>query len=211
MSADLLRRLIEAGTPAELVAEVAMLAGDAAALERRRAADRARQQSLRDEKASHDVTLRHVTSRDTADVTGPGSLDKESPQTPKEIKPSREVNTLPACATLDLPEGVSDEMWGQYRAMRQKIRKPLSPHAEQLALKHLRQFAEDGHPPGPIIEAAIVGSYQGLFPPKGSKNGQHRKPDHEWGSTVAAAQSLIADLSGGQGTGSADRPPGAGH
>jgi hypothetical protein len=33
MSADLIRRLIEAGTPAELVADVAMMCGEVAALE----------------------------------------------------------------------------------------------------------------------------------------------------------------------------------
>lgn len=58
MSADLLRRLIEAGTPAELVAEVALLVGEVGALERRRKSDRQRQ-----------ANRRHVTSRDNADVT----------------------------------------------------------------------------------------------------------------------------------------------
>jgi hypothetical protein len=58
MSADLLRRLIEAGTPADLIAEVAMLVGEVGALERRRKSDRERQ-----------ANRRHVTSRDTTDVT----------------------------------------------------------------------------------------------------------------------------------------------
>lgn len=83
MSAELLKRLIEAGTPAELVAEVAMLVGEVGALDRRRRSDRERQANLR----------RNVTSRDTDDVTlQPGQdvtpcLDKEIPHTPKEIKP----------------------------------------------------------------------------------------------------------------------------
>jgi len=83
MSGDLLRRLIEAGTPAELIAEVAMLAGEVAALEKRRKSDRERQ-----------AHRRNVTSRDTADVTLQSgqsvtpALDKVSPQTPQQTKPT---------------------------------------------------------------------------------------------------------------------------
>lgn len=80
MSADLLRRLIEAGTPAELIAEVAMLAGEVSALEKRRAADRARQQAHR-ERASRDITLCHVPSRDV-------TAKKKSPPDPQKEKPT---------------------------------------------------------------------------------------------------------------------------
>ncbi|WP_156353154.1 MULTISPECIES: hypothetical protein [unclassified Sphingomonas] len=58
---DLIARLIAAGTPADLIAEVAMLAAraevDREAIETRRAKDRDRQ-----------AARRHVTSRDIADV-----------------------------------------------------------------------------------------------------------------------------------------------
>jgi hypothetical protein len=80
MSAELLKKLIEAGTPAELVAEVAMLVGEVGALERRRKCDRERQ-----------YNRRHVTSRDTTDVTlqpVTPAPNKERPQTPKEINPT---------------------------------------------------------------------------------------------------------------------------
>jgi hypothetical protein len=83
VSADLIRRLIEAGTPAELVADVAMMCGEVAALERRRQSDRERQ-----------ANRRHVTSRDTEDVTlqlgqdVTPSLDKTDPHTPKKTKPN---------------------------------------------------------------------------------------------------------------------------
>ncbi|RVT90136.1 hypothetical protein [Sphingomonas crocodyli] len=67
MSADLLRRLIEGGTPVALIAEVAQALGEAAAnqrnLDRRRAADAARQRARRDrekEAASCDATLGQV-------------------------------------------------------------------------------------------------------------------------------------------------------
>lgn len=86
MSADLIARLIEAGTPAALVAEVAMLAAraeaDKEAIKSRREKDRERQAALRN----------NVMSRDTADTTLQAdagvSLDKEiPPRPPKEINP----------------------------------------------------------------------------------------------------------------------------
>ena len=85
MSADLLQRLIESGTPAALVAEVALEFGRAQ-VEREILAKR--RQSERDRKArSRSVTGSHVTERDTADNP---SLDKEiPPRPPKEINPIR--------------------------------------------------------------------------------------------------------------------------
>jgi len=66
---DLLTRLIEAGTPARLVAEVAMELGRAQgerdALDRRRANDRDRQNAKR----AKDKVECHVTSRDVTCVT----------------------------------------------------------------------------------------------------------------------------------------------
>jgi hypothetical protein len=58
MGVELLQKLIEAGTPAELIAEVALLIGEVGVLERRRKSDRERQ-----------FNRRHVMSRDNAEVT----------------------------------------------------------------------------------------------------------------------------------------------
>lgn len=70
---DLIARLFAAGTPPELVAEVAMelgrLNGERDALDRRRAADAARQQERRDRIKANGVDS-HVTSRDVTDITG---------------------------------------------------------------------------------------------------------------------------------------------
>jgi hypothetical protein len=92
MNANLLARLIAAGTPAELVAEVALELGKAAASEdalaRRRAADAQRQLKKRhreaEERMSRDVTCGSVTARDTADAIPP---NKKAPHTPKELTP----------------------------------------------------------------------------------------------------------------------------
>lgn len=93
---SLLARLIEAGTPAELVAEVARELARAEvaqeALESRRSKDRDRQSRRRG----------HVMSRDNADFTQPPtpSLSPQTPQThphPRENKtPARKGHRLPA-------------------------------------------------------------------------------------------------------------------
>ena len=57
---SLIARLIEAGTPADLIEEVAMLLAEQKALEKRRANDRQRQQERRYRASGH-VTSRDVT------------------------------------------------------------------------------------------------------------------------------------------------------
>lgn len=201
MSVDpaLLRALQAAGGTMDMV--IAIVEADAALDEERkakkRAGNRERQKRFRDAHNA-DNALHGVTERDGRDAP----LDKKSPQTPKELIP-REIDILPAREDLDLPEGVSFDLWGQYRAMRKKIRKPLTANAERLALKHLRKFAEDGHPPGEIVEAAIVGSYQGLFAPKAQKNGQRSNGnEHPLGRTGAALDRVLDDMGGDDWTGS---------
>jgi hypothetical protein len=88
----LIARLIAAGTPADLIEEVAMLVAqsrlDKEAIESRRRADRDRQASRRNV-TSRDITGDSVTSHDVTDA--PPSLDKEtSPRPPKEINPNPE-------------------------------------------------------------------------------------------------------------------------
>ena len=90
MTADLLARLIDAGTPSVLVAEVALAlgraAGDQEALSVRRERDAARQREKRDRsKVSRDITVRHGTSVDVADEIP--SPDK-SPPHPQKLTPT---------------------------------------------------------------------------------------------------------------------------
>jgi hypothetical protein len=82
VSAALLAKLIESGTPAALVAEVATELGRAQAerdiLERKKEQDRERQRRHR----SRDVTLRHAKRRDSRDppkeVSNPHSVSDET-------------------------------------------------------------------------------------------------------------------------------------
>jgi hypothetical protein len=102
MSADLLARLIEAGTPASLVGEVAMELGrlqaerNAAETADRRTPSAVKQQRYRDRIKDGEVTngndVTKSVTRDAEGNAGP-TLDKESvPQTPlKEINPTQGV------------------------------------------------------------------------------------------------------------------------
>jgi hypothetical protein len=86
VSAELLKRLIEAGTPAELVAEVAtQLAearADVRALENKRSYDREYQRERRKSRTtSHE-------SNDVVEIVDTPTLDKTTPQTPLKTKPS---------------------------------------------------------------------------------------------------------------------------
>jgi hypothetical protein len=84
VSAELISRLIAAGTPADLVAEVAMelgrAAGEREALAKRRASDAARKQDERERKRSRDVTGQDVTGRDIRDSL---PLIRKAPRPPK--------------------------------------------------------------------------------------------------------------------------------
>jgi hypothetical protein len=83
VSADLLKKLIEAGTPAELVAEVATQLAEARAaakaIENKRAYDREYQRERRTSR---------TTSYESNDVVDTPAPDKVSPQTPNQINPT---------------------------------------------------------------------------------------------------------------------------
>lgn len=133
VSADLLKRLIEAGTPAELIAEVAMLAGEAAALERRRESDRERQ-----------AARRHVMSRDTADVTDTAEL-----VSPIENNLTPSGTSLPDEASASSPVrqqiGKAEAIWNKNATEAGwPMVRSLSPNRCKLLSARLREHGIDG-------------------------------------------------------------------
>lgn len=100
VSAALITKLIEAGTPANLVGEVAMALAHAQAavgtLEKRRAKDRERKA----------VPRNSEESTEGAEIRDRVSLDKKAPQTPEKIKPTPCVReTRARLGYHRLPEG----------------------------------------------------------------------------------------------------------
>lgn len=92
MSAAIIARLIEAGTPAALVAEVAMELGRAQMaieiIEGRRAKDRERKRIPRNSTESEEST-------ESAEFQTDPSLDKTAPQTPQKTKPNPSPPFIP--------------------------------------------------------------------------------------------------------------------
>lgn len=99
-------------------------------------------------------------------------------QTPAKLapKPSRTTNTKKAKASLvnrarakpdfELPDDIPAEPWAGYVQMRRSIGKPMTPRAKALAVARLSKLAEDGWPPGDVLDNSTMNSWQGLFAPK---------------------------------------------
>lgn len=169
MSADLLSRLIAAGTDASLVAEVALLIARAEtaseAIEVRRSKDRERQ-SRRRHAMSRDITLNSVTARDVTDVPAPSPSPLPSPCTPNQPHaptPTRGKSRASTCeaarstkalwpADMPPPADVSDDQWAGFIAHRAKARKPMTARAYTLLAASLAEHASDEWPPGAIVD-----------------------------------------------------------
>ena len=96
MSMDLLERLIAAGTPAALVAEVAMVIARAESaqsiLNERRSRDRSRKASV--PRISAEIQGSRGIPRQSAEFQADPPSPKESPHTPKELTPSPSLASL---------------------------------------------------------------------------------------------------------------------
>lgn len=75
---------------------------------------------------------------------------------------------------FDLPDHIPAEAWSDFVDMRKRIGKPMTLAAMRLAVGRLDKLAADGWPPGDVLGNSILNSYQGLFPPKDDRNGQHQ-------------------------------------
>ena len=71
-----------------------------------------------------------------------------------------------------LPNWIPVETWGQFEAMRKKIKKPLTPYASHLIVKEIEKIrASTGQGPVAILNESIKNSWQGVFPVKENNNG----------------------------------------
>lgn len=62
-----------------------------------------------------------------------------------------------------LPEWLPSEAWAGYVEMRRKIRKPMTPRAEQLAINTLQKLKDQGQDAGAVLDQSVMNSWQGLF------------------------------------------------
>lgn len=181
--ATALKHLIAAGLSGDaLVAAVAeieaSLANDVAEDTRSSAAKRQARyrERLVERNAEHNKASQSVT-RDES-VT-PAPFPAPSPSFPPDPQtnptPTHTPEPTPRArkgAGFCLPEHIPAEEWAEFVAMRQRIRKPLTDFAKNLAVKRLDKLAADGWPPGEVLNHCTLNSYQGIFPPKDRNDGK---------------------------------------
>lgn len=167
---SLLARLIEAGTPADLVAEVAMELARAKvsqeAIETRRSADRERQARRRD----------NVTSRDTADVTADPALSRppneNNSNPPTHTHP--DVTTAPArkAGIFPMLDCTDAETWADFLTNRTKKRLPNTASAyRKLETDLAAMVARTGWPPGKVFAACVAKGWGAIYDPRDEENG----------------------------------------
>lgn len=179
MSADLLARLIEAGTPASLVGEVAM------ALASAQAAAEAQVQAALAPSAGALRTRRwrerHATSQGVTCDAGDGTVTDcvteapspdKSPQTPKinptprscgGDAPTRKAGKFP------VPDGCSPDDWRDLLANRKSKRLPMTEAAYRKLLRDLAEQADDEWPPGRVLAHAAERGWAAIFDPRESQ------------------------------------------
>jgi hypothetical protein len=134
---------------------------------------------------------------------------KMAAKPPRTTKPKKDKPSLVARAKFVLPANIPSEAWEGFEEMRRRIGKPLTDYARSLAVKRLDALAEDGWPPGDVLNHCTMNSYQGIFPPKDRNNGRSgtypvagNQPSDGLGRTARAALRAFPD---------AARSAGAGH
>lgn len=140
---------------------------------RRKAADRKRRQRERQKEMSRDVT--NVTRDIAPPLSLPPSFPPYPPNNPPPAHPpvgdtrARGGKSKPK---FDLPDDIPADEWGAYVEMRNRIKKPMTDHAKELAVKELRKLAAQGHDPPDVLNQSTLNSWQGLFALKDQRNGR---------------------------------------
>ncbi len=97
----------------------------------------------------------------------------DAPETETELDTEGSVAkaTSPKPAKFILPDDIPAEPWAGFEEMRKSIGHRLTDRARHLAISELRKLAEDGYPPGEVLNHCTLNSYRGIYPPKDRKNG----------------------------------------
>lgn len=96
----------------------------------------------------------------------PNSRESESKS---ESLSKKERTPLPPNGNGDLIFSVDPEIWTAFRKHRNKIKGPMTDHAEKLMLRKLESLWNDGHDPTMVIEQSIRKGWKDVFPLKGDQ------------------------------------------
>jgi hypothetical protein len=195
--------MLAAGVTAEVLAAAwkAEIAKQEAAAAERRARDADRQRRHRE---SRDVTAGHGDIEDAPLEVSPHTpLPKtpvlSAPLNPPEIlEEKREAIATCLKVAFPPPAGVNDEQWAAFRGQRKK---KLNPRSYLLLCNKLAKLAEDGWPPGDLIDLAIERGWETVFEPRDEGHGRtNRMARHQpdgLSSTARAAISVFGAPSSG--------------
>lgn len=115
------------------------------------------------------LTPRHSV---TPDKVAPVTNATETPDTvsPNTLRTtiSSEAKASSPRARFPTPPGVSDEQWGAFKQQRKKA---LNAHSYKLVCAKLLKLAEDGWPPGDMIDLAIERGWETAFAPRDQRHG----------------------------------------
>lgn len=104
-----------------------------------------------------------------ADAVQPPQMVQSPPQQMRsnhQELPKQPPRTTKADSTVDLPDWLPLVEWRAFVEMRKRIRKPLTDHAAKLAISKLDELRLAGDAPADVLNASVMGSWQGLFPVK---------------------------------------------
>lgn len=98
--------------------------------------------------------------------TTPPGLGDRAEVNPSEVNPS-EGKTPLTPQGVELPEWLSEEVWGDWLQHRREIKKPMTATASQKLLAKLGRLRDQGHDPASLIDEAISNGWQSVYEPKG--------------------------------------------
>jgi len=168
MSAALIAKLIEAGTPVDLVGEVAMELARAQALQevidQRKAKDRERKRSPRNSEESTEIAeIQESPSLEVSPQTPLPNPTRSSPYNPPILEEKRQAVASCLRRAFPPPDGVTDEQWAAFRKQR---RKALNERSYTLLVNKLTKLAAEGYASGELIDLAIERGWETVFAPR---------------------------------------------
>ena len=92
--------------------------------------------------------------------------DTDTDTDTKTLKPKAPRRPVGKEKVVELPDWLPLEQWQAYLEMRQRIRKPATPYAQNMAIAKLSELREQGQHPAAVLGQAIMNSWQGIFPLK---------------------------------------------
>ena len=105
-----------------------------------------------------------------------------------------------------LPDWLPMEEWKAFKDLRRRMKSPLTPKAEQLAVAQLAKLKSEGEDPKAVIEQSILRGWKSFYQLKGTENentggnaahnaGHGRKPEPAVGQSkwLTAAEQIIAE------------------